>query len=132
MCVASPKSRGIVLTAIYNSGEVTNGDNRTTGEQTKRGHQKAEAQLLYGLEIQEPGSAEDPMETFESDHSFLPIQVGDLLNPVSWPNNSRHAGKLYRVTGLEHVLSHAREQWKHRIVVFIEELPNTREMRPGD
>ena len=73
---------------------------------------KSKRKPLYGLEIHEPGSAEDPMETFESDHPFLPIHVGDLLNPVGWPNGARHVGKVFRVTGLEHVLWRT-EQWKH-------------------
>lgn len=88
----------------------------------------------YRLEVFAPGEAEDAFQTMESDHPFMAMQIGDLLNPQGWSDyDNRHADKVYRIAGLEHVFRHVSMggNWKHTILVFTTEEPDRREARPG-
>ena len=41
----------------------------------------------YILEIFEPGSFDDVWMVFSSSSPFMPMQVGEILNPGVWPHN---------------------------------------------
>lgn len=84
----------------------------------------------YMLEIYLPGSADDVWVSFESDAPFMAIAKGDILNPVAFPE-SPSPMKMCRVTSIEHILWANPDRPCHKILVFTEELENTRELRFG-
>ncbi len=81
----------------------------------------------YILEVYQPGSADDVWITFSSFTPFMPINRGDILNPGVWPESSSPM-KVLRVINVEHIIWEAKEQIKHKVLIFTEEVDGTREL----
>lgn len=96
----------------------------------------------YALEFYLPGSrGSDVVCTIESDVPFLPLQVGDLVNPRAWTTHyhqsinsdqSSKFGVLLRVVGFEHFLFMEEEHGLrgHKIGVFTQAVDDIAESRP--
>lgn len=94
----------------------------------------------YALEVYAPGSRSlDVVCTIESDEPFLPIHVGDLLNPRTWDShycsavNSQPSkfGIVLRVIGIEHYIFQKDEGFsQHKLGIFTEALDDVAESRP--
>ncbi len=83
---------------------------------------------LYGLEIYEPGSADDVAAYFESDTPFGAIAKGDLINPVG--SGGEAVKQILRVVGIEHIVWESKgEGIKHKICVFTAAEDNSRDAR---
>jgi len=62
--------------------------------------------MEYQLEIYRPGTCDSDgcIKVFTSTAPFLPLRVGDLLNPSTWGKDG-YGLKLMRVLSVEHLIS---------------------------
>jgi hypothetical protein len=81
----------------------------------------------YMLEVYMPGSADDVWMHFTSSAPFLPINIGDLLDPGIWPG-SQSPTKILRVVNLKHIIWETDSHINHKLLVFTEEVGETREI----
>lgn len=84
----------------------------------------------YILEIYEPGCTEDVCIVFNSSNPFIAINVGDILNPTTWPN-AESAKDVLRVVNVEHLLWEINGDIKQKILIFTEAVQNTEDLRSG-
>ena len=83
---------------------------------------------LYGLEIYEPGSADDVVAYFESDNPFGAITKGDLINPLA--TEGEKVKRVLRVVGVEHIIWEVEaEGVKYKTCIFTAAEENNREAR---
>ncbi len=87
----------------------------------------------YCLEIYGEDDYDTPGGTFYSEHPFLAIAVGDLLNPRGFPywTGRREDPGLLVVTKLEHIVFGTDKDAKHKICVYTRYAPDNRETRAG-
>jgi hypothetical protein len=81
--------------------------------------------MEYMLEIYEPGSEKEVWVHFESSSPFMPIAVGDYLNPYAWdppPSPLR----ILRVVRVEHLIWNI-SVLSQKILIFTEFEEGTRE-----
>jgi hypothetical protein len=58
----------------------------------------------YCLEIYLVDDLETPAVRFDSDTPLTAISIGDLINPMTWPDPvDQFRGKVLRVQGVEHL-----------------------------
>jgi hypothetical protein len=96
----------------------------------------------YTLEIYSPGSrGSDVTCTIESDEPFMPLQVGDLINPRAWTTDCHHLvnsnnpskyGVLLKVIGVEHFIFMEDEHGfvGHKLGVFTAAVDDIEDARP--
>jgi hypothetical protein len=90
------------------------------------------AEHIYTLDIYEPRSSSKVWLKFTSQNPFMPINVGDLLNPSIWPETGERlleVIRLLRVTNLEHIVWTSDGQARHTILVYTEQVEDTEETR---
>jgi hypothetical protein len=77
----------------------------------------------YMLELYIEG-AQDPSASWQSDHPWMAISVGDKINGAFWDLEAGPHTPRYIVTNLEHIISQADDlPTRHKIMVTV---------RPGD
>ena len=86
--------------------------------------------MEYMLEVYAPGSMKDVWVYFESSSPFLPINVGDLINPGIW-EGSQSPMKILRVVSVEHIIWEINSDVKHKLMVFTEEIEGSEDARLG-
>jgi hypothetical protein len=93
--------------------------------------------MEYQVKIYRPGNADDDacLKLFTSTAPFLPIRVGDLLNPSTW-GEAASSGRLLRVRNIEHLISEKSAGGidpsgtiLHKILVYTERIADTAESR---
>ncbi len=79
--------------------------------------------IEYKLEVYAPGSVRDVRVTFEASSPFMPLGVGDILNPTTWPG-TQSPMKVLRVTQVEHIIWENDGQIWHKVMVYSDEIDN--------
>ncbi|MGA2516891.1 MAG: hypothetical protein ABSG44_10090 [Thermodesulfobacteriota bacterium] len=85
-------------------------------------------QIEYILEIFRPESVDDVWVTFNSSSPFMPISVGDIINPRLWPG-SEPPQKVLRVLNVEHIIWELNDTVKHKMLIFTDEVAGTWNLR---
>lgn len=80
----------------------------------------------YTLEVYEPGSADDVLMALESDTPFGAISKGDLFHPFT---DSMKPSDLFRVRHVEHIVWDAGQGARHKVCVYIDQIPEGAEAR---
>jgi len=83
----------------------------------------------YALEIYYPGSVNSVWVWFGSDTPFQAISIGDIINPGLFPDAG--ADVMLRVTSLEHILWSTKNQSKHKICIYTEDIGKNEALRFG-
>ncbi len=84
--------------------------------------------MKYILEIYQPGSLDTAWVHIRSDHPFMTISAGELLNPGLW-EGSQSPMRILRVRNVEHAVwetsrerGHRQNAIGHKIMVYTEEV----------
>lgn len=87
--------------------------------------------LPYVLEIYTPGGYETVLAYFESDRPLPTMSVGELIDPRVFNDPGPSPEKLLRIVSVVHIPLTFNDQYKHKIMVFTEAVPNTPETLLG-
>jgi len=82
----------------------------------------------FSLEVYYPGSMEHAWVYFKSSTPFMPINVGEIVNPGIW-EDSQSPMKVLRVVNVEHIIWETSNRIKQKVMVFTEEVEGTEELR---
>lgn len=85
------------------------------------------AEIEYRLRIYIPGSFDDVWQDFVSTTPFMPIHIGEMLNPAQYSHSKSYPPKLLRVTEIEHTLWELQDKVTHGVRVYSEEVEGGRE-----
>lgn len=85
----------------------------------------------YIIEIYQPGSSDDVVQTFESDHPFVGLNKGDIINPAFFSSYDRNPDNVLRIKTVEHIFwqHEGQDKPKQKLLIFTEEIPNNRSER---
>jgi hypothetical protein len=79
-----------------------------------------EMRQIYELAIYTPEDREHPEVSFESETPFMPMSVGDLINPIAWNLNDT-SGRVLKVVSVKHMIYTRPDQTiKHAYSVLTE------------
>jgi hypothetical protein len=81
----------------------------------------------YIVEIYAPGSWENVWAVFQSEHPFMTMMPGELLNTAVFEPSNWAQYKIARIVNVEHILWNYKGKPKHKILVYTEEVDDTRE-----
>jgi len=85
--------------------------------------------MKYELEIYEPDSKLDALQTFKSDTPFMNINKGEILNPAFFDTYDNSSHKLFKVTQVEHIIWVAHGETTQKVLIFTTEIENTPEAK---
>jgi hypothetical protein len=75
----------------------------------------------YTLEVYEPGSSKSVWMSFTTSRPFMSIQVGDIINPGTWPG-SQSPMKVLAVTKVEHIIRESHGKVTHKACIYTTEV----------
>ena len=85
----------------------------------------------YMLEIYQPGSADEVLQSIESDRPFMAMSAGDLMHPFGAADAT--TSSVLMITRLEHIVQPGLEGGaaRHKICVFTRRVDELNEARKG-
>jgi len=83
----------------------------------------------YCLEIYGEKDHSTPGQVIYSEHPFLAISVGDLINRRAFPDWTAEGEGLLQATKLEHIAFGMDKDTYHKICIYTRYVPDTMETR---